>query len=107
MRVWAMPTRECMDPTLEQTGSKVQDYGQVYLSAGLDQASVIGTKLQALTVPLPALAGQIVAEVERCLSVINELEATVEANLIRTDHLRQSVLASASVGRLVCVNANR
>ena len=33
---------------------------------------------------------QIVAEVERRLSVIEELEATVEANLTRADRLRQS-----------------
>lgn len=55
-----------------------------------------------MPVPLPQLAEQqqIVAEVERRLSVIDELEATVEANLTRTDRLRQSILSGAFSGRL-------
>ena len=43
----------------------------------------------------------IVAEVERRLSVIDELETTVEANLTRADRLRQSVLSQAFSGRLL------
>ena len=42
----------------------------------------------------------IVAEVERRLSVIDELEATVKANLTRADRLRQSILASAFSGEI-------
>ena len=45
---------------------------------------------------------EIVAEVERRLSVIDELEAAVEANLIRADRLRQSILRQAFSGALVC-----
>jgi len=50
-----------------------------------------------LPLPLPSIAEQqqIVAEVERRLSVIDELEATVESNLTRADRLRQSVLSQA------------
>ena len=44
---------------------------------------------------------QIVDEVERRLSVIDELEATVEANLTRADRLRQSILQRAFSGNLV------
>jgi type I restriction enzyme S subunit len=56
-----------------------------------------------LAVPLPPLdeQGQIVAEVERRLSVIDELEATIDANLTRADRLRQSVLSQAFSGRLL------
>ena len=36
---------------------------------------------------------QIVVEVERRLSLIDELEAAAETNLTRADRLRQSVLA--------------
>lgn len=43
----------------------------------------------------------IVAEVERRLSVIEELEATVSANLIRADLLRQAVLRKVFVGALI------
>ena len=41
------------------------------------------------------------AEVERRLSVIEELETTVEANLTRANRLRQSILQRAFSGKLV------
>ena len=44
---------------------------------------------------------QIVAEVERRLSVIDELEAAVRTNLTRADRLRQSVLRQAFDGELI------
>jgi hypothetical protein len=54
-------------------------------------------------VPVPPLheQQQIVAEVERRLSVIEEIEATVEANHTRADRLRQSILQQAFSGRLI------
>lgn len=56
-----------------------------------------------MPVPLPPLAEQeqIIAEVERRLSVIEELEAAVEANLTRADRLRQAVLNKAFKGTLL------
>ncbi len=67
------------------------------VSQQVGQANVNGTKLQALSVPLPPLAEQIriVEEVERRLSVVEELEAVVIANLQRATRLRQSILARA------------
>jgi type I restriction enzyme S subunit len=52
---------------------------------------------------LPPLAEQtrIVAEVERRLSVVDELEAVVTANLQRAARLRQAVLQKAFAGELV------
>jgi type I restriction enzyme S subunit len=52
-----------------------------------------------LPIPIPPLAEQrrIVAEVERRLSVVEELEAAVSANLQRAARLRQSVLNRAFV----------
>ena len=50
--------------------------------------------------PLPE-QHRIVAEVERRLSVIDALEATVEANLARAERLRQSILKRAFEGKLV------
>ena len=53
-------------------------------------------------VPLPPLAEQtrIVAEVERRLSVVAELESVVSANLQRAVRLRQSILQKAFTGGL-------
>ena len=72
------------------------------VSQQVGQANVNGSKLQALPIPLPPLAEQtrIVAEVERRLSVVEELEAVVSANLQRATGRRQSVLQEAFKGEL-------
>ena len=59
-------------------------------------------RIRQIAFALPSLEGQraIVAEVERRLSVIEELEEAVEANLIRADRLRQSILSQAFSGEL-------
>ena len=59
--------------------------------------------LKTLPIALPPLAEQtrIVAEVERRLSVVEELEAVVSANLQRASGLRQSILQKAFTGELV------
>ena len=55
------------------------------------------SKFEVLAIPLPPLAEQtrIVAEVERRLSVVEELEAVVTANLQRATRLRQAILHKA------------
>ena len=59
--------------------------------------------IHGMTVPVPPLAEQhrIVTEVDRRLSVIQQAEAAVEANLARADRLRQSILKQAFSGQLV------
>ena len=64
--------------------------------------------MAAMPLPLAPLAEQeqIVTEVERRLSVISQLETAVEANLKRTERLRQSILSEAFAGRLVPQDPN-
>ena len=49
---------------------------------------------------------QIVSEVEQRLSIIAQLETIVEANLKRSERLRQSILKEAFAGRLVPQDPN-
>jgi type I restriction enzyme S subunit len=58
--------------------------------------------LAKLGIPLPPQAEQtrIVAEVERRLNVVEELESVVTANLQRATRLRQSILQKAFTGQL-------
>ena len=60
-------------------------------------ASISMTKLKGLPVPIPPAAEQtrIVAEAERRLSIVEELEAVVSASLQRATRLRQSILSRA------------
>ncbi len=59
-------------------------------------------QVEGMVLPLPPLAEQtrIVAEVERRLSVVEELESVVSANLQRAARLRQSILHKAFTGEL-------
>ncbi len=60
-------------------------------------------QVSSFLILLPPFAEQhrIVAEVERRLSLIDELEAAIAANLKRADRLRQSILKRAFEGKLV------
>ncbi len=60
------------------------------------------SKVSSLPIPLPPLEEQrrIVAEVERRLSVVGEVESAVEVGLARAAKLRQAILRSAFEGRL-------
>jgi len=74
---------------------------------GQTRPGINGPILKAAPVSLPPFIEQkeIVAEVERSLSVIEELEASVIANLTRADRLRQSILSQAFSGRLISENS--
>jgi type I restriction enzyme, S subunit len=82
------------EPTRQRAKSIVHGVGRPRLNLG---------EIKSIVVPLPSLVEQqqIVAEVERRLSVIEELEAAVQANLARTNRLRQSVLNQAFSGNLI------
>jgi type I restriction enzyme, S subunit len=67
------------------------------------QYNLAVTTCRSLPLPLPPLAEQqrIVAEVERRLSVVAEVEAAVATNLKRAERLRQAILKRAFEGKLV------
>ena len=73
------------------------------ITKGVAQMKVSLARFSRIALPLPPLAEQcqIVAEVERRQSLIEELEVAVEANLIRADRLRRSSLTAAFSGRLL------
>jgi type I restriction enzyme S subunit len=66
-------------------------------------ASINMTKLKALPVPLPPLAEQdrIAEEVERLLSIADEMDGVVAQDVRRCQRLRQSILKWAFEGKLV------
>ncbi len=61
-----------------------------------------------VNVPIPLLTeqAQIVSELERYLSVADEIEATLDAELKRAERLRQSILKEAFCGKLVPQDPN-
>jgi type I restriction enzyme, S subunit len=71
-------------------------------SSGNNQPALNKARIEAMLLPFPPLTEQtrIVAEVERRLSVVEELEAVVSANLQRATCLRQSILHKAFSGNL-------
>ena len=73
------------------------------LGSGNNQPALNKSRVQEILFPLAPLAEQhrIVSELERRLSVIDELESVVSANLKRAERLRQSILKRAFEGKLV------
>lgn len=71
-------------------------------------ASINQPQVSRFPIPLPPLAEQrrIVAEVERRLSVADEVARTVEQSLAQAQRLRQSILKKAFEGKLVAQDAN-
>lgn len=74
----------------------------------VNQASINQRDVGTTAVPLPPLFEQhrIVTEVERRLSIADEVTATVDAALARAARLRQSILNRAFEGRLVPQDPN-
>ncbi|MCA1994554.1 MAG: restriction endonuclease subunit S, partial [Coleofasciculus sp. S288] len=67
------------------------------------QANIFQEKIKVLIFAIPPLSEQhkIIEEVERCLSVTEELEKVINKNLKRAEKLRQSILKKAFEGKLV------
>jgi type I restriction enzyme S subunit len=82
------------EPTRQRTTSIVHGVGRPRLNL---------KEIKAIAIPLPPLTEQhrIVEEVERRLSVVEEMEKTVAHGLKRAERLRQAILRKAFAGELV------
>ena len=118
--------REQIDAALEQCGWTLQYYKSLDLSASRGIAlrevplksgrcdylllvdrkpvGIVEAKPEGTTLSGVAEQDRIVAEVERRLSVVDELEATVTANLQRAARLRQAILQQAINGSILNEN---
>ena len=70
--------------------------------------AITGNQLKTFQIPLPPLVEQeqIVFELERNLSVADEIEVKIASELTRSEHLRQSILKQAFFGKLVPQDPN-
>jgi type I restriction enzyme, S subunit len=102
VRTLAVLVKSYIDVVLQSDGTRTFFRRRAKGLAGsmpkIDQGTIL-----RLPVPLPPLAEQaeIAEEVERRLSIIEEVEAQVETNLRRAARLRQCILKRAFEGRLV------
>ncbi len=87
----------CLDSMIGRTWIKS------VVSQQVGQANVNGTKLQTFLFPLPPDAEQkrILGEIDRRLSIIDEQEMQIDADLKRAERLRQAILNRAFEGKLV------
>lgn len=65
--------------------------------------------LGKVAIPLPPEREQkvIIEEIERRLSVAEEIERSIETNMTRAEHFRQSILKKAFAGELVTQKTNQ
>ena len=86
---------------LASTG-RARQYIESKIRTTAGQSGISGGDLKSLPLDIPRVEEQrqIVSEVERRLSVIHELESTVEANLTRAERLRHAILGQAFAGSL-------
>lgn len=84
-------------------GPPVRRYIERDAASSAGQFNVSLSAAAQYAIPLPPTAEQhrIVAEVDRRLSVLDALDATIDTNLARCARLRQSILKRAFEGRLV------
>ena len=78
------------------------------LSTGININNLRRENIEEMLIPVPPLTEQeqIVSELERHLSVADEIEATIGAELKRAGRLRQSILKDAFSGKLVPQDPN-
>ena len=102
----AATNQACAAIVMEGHSQRVREFTKLFflknyedirrLSSGGVQPNLNLTHIKATAIPFPPLTEQqrIVAEVDRRLSILSEVEAQVDANLHRAQALRQLTLAS-------------
>lgn len=80
-----------------------KQYGNTVKTDGVNQSNINGTKLINYPFPYCNLSeqAQIVSEIERRLSIADEVEQQTNTSLKRAELMRQSILKKAFSGRLV------
>lgn len=75
---------------------------------GVAQPDLGLAHIKELALPFPSSLEQkeIIGEIERHISVIQQLEKTVDTNIKRSEKLRQSILKQAFTGQLVPQDPN-
>lgn len=118
LRIDAATNQACAALMLDGLATRSRPYVKLFfvhnyealrrLSSGGVQPNLNLSVIRQTVIPLPPLAEQqrIVAEVERRLSVVEELERQVEASLKRAARLRQAILRRAFAGKLVPQDPN-
>jgi len=78
------------------------------ITRGVAQKKVSLARFKTVAIPLPPYAEQqrIIAEIERRLTVVDEMQTTLDVEFQRTLRLRQSVLQRAFEGRLAKTEFN-
>ena len=108
----AATNQACAAIVMDGFSAKVRNYVKCFflknyddirrLSSGGVQPNLNLSHIKATVIPLPPSAEQhrIVAEIDRRLSLIREVEGQVDANFRRVERLRQSILVKAFSGLL-------
>ncbi|MHC4454519.1 MAG: restriction endonuclease subunit S, partial [Planctomycetota bacterium] len=110
-----LPEANCSDLVIvKEPKAIIPEYGAYYMNSitntrvaskrvGVALTHFNTKSMAAMSVPVPTIAEQqeIVYEVERRLSIIDEAEMEIDKNLKRAERLRQSILKKAFSGRLI------
>lgn len=118
LSISAATNQACAAIVFRPLSSVCRPYVKTYLSSNYEdlrrqasggvQPNLNLAIIRELPLPLPPLTEQeqIVSDVEQRLSVVSELELTLEHNLKRAERLRQSILERAFSGQLVPQDPN-